>query len=184
MTTQNSTTATEHPALATIRANIARAETMIKTLNDYGQQRWIAQRADPDHQHHLVGQRSDKSLALFFTNDPYLFHSREAAERLVCIEPIQAIDALTWYEDFLKSCRETEKFFNRHHKAAHMKNESAYQPKDDSDELNPKYLFCTRATDLLVAIVNGQIDPVELARQELKSRGLDNAGKWVGFKHN
>jgi hypothetical protein len=57
-----------------------------------------------------------------------------------------------------------------------------YTPKNDSDDLNPRFLFQGIATDLLVAIVNKQIDPVELANKELKNRGLDEDGKWVGFK--
>ncbi|HCY75957.1 MAG TPA: hypothetical protein DHV28_08540 [Ignavibacteriales bacterium] len=57
-----------------------------------------------------------------------------------------------------------------------------YKPKSDSDELNPSYLFQGIATDLLVAILKGQIDPVELAKKELKNRGLDEDGKWVGFR--
>lgn len=58
---------------------------------------------------------------------------------------------------------------------------SAYIPKNDSDDLNPNYLFQLVATDLLVAIVHRQIDSVELAHRELKNRGLDDDGKWVGF---
>ena len=58
-----------------------------------------------------------------------------------------------------------------------------YIPKNESDDLNPKYLFQGIATDLLVAIVNKQIDPVELASKELDNRGLDSTGKWVGFNH-
>ena len=57
-----------------------------------------------------------------------------------------------------------------------------YIPKNESDDLNPKYLFCGVATGLMVAIVHGVIDPVELARKELKNRGLDENGLWVGFK--
>jgi len=58
-----------------------------------------------------------------------------------------------------------------------------YQPLNDSDELNPKYLFQAIATELLVVIVKKQIDLVELARKELKNRGLNNEGKWGGFKN-
>lgn len=57
-----------------------------------------------------------------------------------------------------------------------------YIPKNDSDDLNPIYLLHLTATDLLVAIVKKQIDPVELARKELKNRGLDENGKWIGFR--
>ena len=61
-------------------------------------------------------------------------------------------------------------------------NMEKYIPKNESDDLNPRYLFQGIATDLLVAIVKGQIDPVELANRELQNRGLDNTGKWVGFR--
>ena len=61
-------------------------------------------------------------------------------------------------------------------------NMEKYIPKNESDDLNPRYIFQGIATDLLVAIVNRQIDPVELANRELKNRGLDNTGKWVGFR--
>ena len=56
-----------------------------------------------------------------------------------------------------------------------------YVAKSDIDDLNPIYLFRGIATDLLVAIVQNQIDPVELARKELRNRGLDETGKWAGF---
>lgn len=36
-------------------------------------------------------------------------------------------------------------------------------------------------TRFLVAIHHGQIDIVQLARQELVNRGLDGDGHWVGF---
>lgn len=61
-------------------------------------------------------------------------------------------------------------------------NLNTYTPKNDSDELNPIYLYHLTATDLLVAILKKQIDPVELANKELKNRGLDENGKWIGFK--
>ena len=57
-----------------------------------------------------------------------------------------------------------------------------YVPKNESDDLNPRFLFQTIATDLLMAVVKKQIDPVELASKELDNRGLDSTGKWVGFK--
>jgi len=37
-------------------------------------------------------------------------------------------------------------------------------------------------TDILVMAVKGQIDLNELAKEELRNRGLDDNGKWVGFK--
>lgn len=57
-----------------------------------------------------------------------------------------------------------------------------YTPKNDTDDLNPRYLFQGITTDLLVAIVNKQIDTTELATYELQNRGLDEKGKWIGFK--
>ena len=58
-----------------------------------------------------------------------------------------------------------------------------YIPKNESDDLNPNYLFTGIATNKLVAIpVNKQIDLIELANKELDNRGLDSTGKWVGFK--
>lgn len=54
--------------------------------------------------------------------------------------------------------------------------------KDKRDELNPKYLFSTKYTDLLVRIARGEIDATELAIEELINRGLDLNGKWVGFE--
>lgn len=51
-----------------------------------------------------------------------------------------------------------------------------------ADELNPAYLFSTRATALLVAIARGELNAQALALDELANRGLDpNTGKWVGF---
>ena len=60
-------------------------------------------------------------------------------------------------------------------------NVEPYIAKSNRDDLNQKYLFQGIATDLLVAIVKQQINPVELANKELQNRGLDENGKWVGF---
>lgn len=57
-----------------------------------------------------------------------------------------------------------------------------YIPKNNSDDLNERYIFQLIATDLLVAIGKGQIDPIELAKKELANRGLNEHGDWVGFK--
>ena len=54
-----------------------------------------------------------------------------------------------------------------------------YIPKNNSDELNPKFMYQLVATDLLVAIVNKQLDPVQLAQKELDNRGLDKNGRWL-----
>lgn len=50
-----------------------------------------------------------------------------------------------------------------------------------TDAQNPDNVFNLTHTDLLCAIVNGEIDPVQLAREQLASRGLDHSGKWIGF---
>lgn len=52
----------------------------------------------------------------------------------------------------------------------------------NEDETNPNYLFNLTYTELLVKIVNGEIDAKQLAEAQLKNRGLDNTGNWVGFK--
>lgn len=59
-----------------------------------------------------------------------------------------------------------------------------YKPSNNSDELNPAFLLNTTATELLCAIVNGQIDPIELVKIELANRGLDNNGQWIGFNQS
>jgi hypothetical protein len=50
-----------------------------------------------------------------------------------------------------------------------------------SDLQNPVYMFSTTATDLLLAITAGLVDPVLLAHEMLANRGLDLDGRWVGF---
>jgi hypothetical protein len=49
------------------------------------------------------------------------------------------------------------------------------------DLQNPDFLFSCTATDLLVAITSGLIDPVRLAHEQLANRGLDLDGNWCGF---
>jgi len=44
---------------------------------------------------------------------------------------------------------------------------------------NPSYMFNTINTSLLVKIVKKKIDPVALAKNTLRGRGLDDNGKWV-----
>jgi hypothetical protein len=60
-------------------------------------------------------------------------------------------------------------------------NNKTYTPKNDSDDLNPAFMFNGIATDLLAAIVNGEINATALAAQELANRGLSPNGVWVGF---
>ena len=56
-----------------------------------------------------------------------------------------------------------------------------YIPKNNSDALNPTYIFCGTANDLLAAICRGDIDPKKIARAELARRGYDENGTFVGF---
>lgn len=51
------------------------------------------------------------------------------------------------------------------------------------DDENPKYLFNTTTSKLLVAIVQGNIDTKQLAEEQLRNRGLNNDGRWIGFEH-
>ena len=50
-----------------------------------------------------------------------------------------------------------------------------------SEEKNPEYLLSSTHTELLLKIINGEIDPKELAWNELRNRGLDASGVWCGF---
>jgi len=51
------------------------------------------------------------------------------------------------------------------------------------DKINPnKNVISLFDTDILVMVVKGQIDLNNLAKEELRNRGLDDNGKWVGFK--
>ncbi len=50
------------------------------------------------------------------------------------------------------------------------------------DEQNPKYALQTIHADILAAAARGEIDLNTLARRELASRGLDDNGRWVGFR--
>ena len=46
---------------------------------------------------------------------------------------------------------------------------------------NPVYLFNSTSKDILLDLINGKIDAVELARIELSNRGLDATGKFIGW---
>ena len=50
-----------------------------------------------------------------------------------------------------------------------------------SDELNPDYTFRLTWTELLSRIAKGEVNAQEIAINELRNRGLDITGKWVGF---
>lgn len=51
-----------------------------------------------------------------------------------------------------------------------------------NDELNPKNLFSTTHKELLVQIATGRIKTKRLAKLELRKRGLNREGFWVGFE--
>ncbi len=50
------------------------------------------------------------------------------------------------------------------------------------DDLNPKFIFSTTATALLVEALKGGFDLKYLVRLELANRGVDDKGNWVGFE--
>lgn len=60
-----------------------------------------------------------------------------------------------------------------------QKNKSKYD--DRNDDLNPRYMFSTTATQLLSEALKGDFDITYLLKKELANRGLDINGKWVGF---
>lgn len=50
-----------------------------------------------------------------------------------------------------------------------------------ADDINPKYIFSTTATALLVEALKGDFDLKQLVRAELAKRGQNEKGDWVGF---
>lgn len=58
--------------------------------------------------------------------------------------------------------------------------ETAYTPTTDDN--NPRFMFSTTPTELLVAAASGAISLKELAMNELAKRGLNQLGDRVGFK--
>lgn len=49
------------------------------------------------------------------------------------------------------------------------------------DAQNPIFVFSSTHKDLLLKIVKGEFNLIELAGQELRDRGFDISGNWVGF---
>ena len=49
------------------------------------------------------------------------------------------------------------------------------------DELNPKFIFNSTNTELLVLLLKGEIDLMSLVKEQLAQRGVDENGFWVGF---
>lgn len=52
----------------------------------------------------------------------------------------------------------------------------------EKERKNPKYMYNQTHTELLGKIAKGEIDPVEWAKYELASRGMNEENKWIGFK--
>jgi len=47
------------------------------------------------------------------------------------------------------------------------------------DEKQACFIFNMTDKEILLAIVNGKIDPVRFAKRELQNRSLDKNGEWV-----
>ena len=60
-----------------------------------------------------------------------------------------------------------------------MKTISTSTPKDSIDP--DKNMISSFDSDILVEAVNGRLDLNLVALRELKNRGLDKNGRWVGF---
>jgi hypothetical protein len=52
------------------------------------------------------------------------------------------------------------------------------------DEENPIFLFNQTNKDLLLDIITGKIDTRELARMELRNRGMNYEGRFVGWEND
>ena len=50
-----------------------------------------------------------------------------------------------------------------------------------ADDINPRFIFSTVATALLVEALRGDFDLKQLVRRELAKRGQNAEGNWVGF---
>lgn len=51
------------------------------------------------------------------------------------------------------------------------------------DEENPIFIYNGTHKDILLDIISGKIDPIQMARMELYNRGLDEkSGKWTGWR--
>ena len=60
-----------------------------------------------------------------------------------------------------------------------MKTTSTSTPKDYIDP--DKNMISSFDTDILVEAVNGRLDLNLVALKELRNRGLDKNGRWIGF---
>lgn len=53
------------------------------------------------------------------------------------------------------------------------------------DELNPVFLYSMINRDILMDIISGRLDAVQMARIEMMNRGLDEkTGRWIGWTSN
>lgn len=50
-----------------------------------------------------------------------------------------------------------------------------------ADDINPRFIFSTTSTALLVEALRGDFELKQLVRRELANRGLNAKGNWVGF---
>jgi hypothetical protein len=68
----------------------------------------------------------------------------------------------------------TQEQINRYKQAA----------KDGSlpDEENPLFLFNTTSTNLLVKLLGKEINLPTLIRLQLRERGVNDKGQWIGFE--
>lgn len=49
------------------------------------------------------------------------------------------------------------------------------------DEENPIFAFSMTSSKLLVKFLNGDLDAASMIRHELRNRGLDDDGRYIGF---
>lgn len=65
---------------------------------------------------------------------------------------------------------------------AHNLSEIGRRILNNEDAAIERYaIFHGIDTDVLLGIITGKVDPTELVRIELASRGMGKDGKWVGF---
>jgi hypothetical protein len=58
---------------------------------------------------------------------------------------------------------------------------TALSTLNTSDDTTPLFAFSTTSTVILVAFVNKVVNADEVIMAELKARGLDINGNWIGF---
>lgn len=51
-----------------------------------------------------------------------------------------------------------------------------------SREENPLFLFSTTSTNLLVKLLSKEINLTTLIRMQLRERGVNDKGQWIGFE--